>query len=193
MLAVHGLPGDSETRGDVLPRPAVGAGVVDLQLLELLGERTQRGDGSQPDVWVSAGSHVHDVRFPGHGRQHVLTRRFGQAVPRRPCGCTLDVVDVTLLFVDGCPNREVTEQRIRQVLRELALPEDTLALRVVETPEQAEQLSFPGSPTVLVDGQDPFADPAAPVGLSCRMYRSDAELAGAPSLAQLTEALSAAR
>jgi hypothetical protein len=48
-----------------------------------------------------------------------------------------------------------------------------------------------GSPTVLIDGEDPFADPDAPVGLACRVYPTADELAGAPSVAQLTAALRA--
>ena len=69
---------------------------------------------------------------------------------------------------------------------------DVLTLCRVETDEQAQQLSFRGSPTVLVNGQDPFADASAPVGLACRVYRTDGGLAGAPSVEELTAALRAA-
>ena len=62
--------------------------------------------------------------------------------------------------------------------------------RQVTTPEQAQSTGFRGSPTVLVDGRDPFADPDAPVGLSCRVYRTDAGLAGAPTVEQLFAVLS---
>ena len=46
-----------------------------------------------------------------------------------------------------------------------------------------------GSPTVLVDGVDPFGDDAGAVGLSCRLYRTDAGLVGAPTVDQLVSAL----
>jgi hypothetical protein len=62
--------------------------------------------------------------------------------------------------------------------------------RLVVTPEQAEAARFPGSPTVLVNGRDPFADPAAPVGLSCRVYGTADGLAGAPTVEQLLAVLS---
>ena len=39
-----------------------------------------------------------------------------------------------------------------------------VTLQAVPTAEEAEAVGFRGSPTVLVDGVDPFADPAAPVG-----------------------------
>jgi len=46
-----------------------------------------------------------------------------------------------------------------------------------------------GSPSVLVDGEDPFAEPGADVGLSCRLYRTPVGLAGAPTMAHLVEVL----
>jgi hypothetical protein len=107
-------------------------------------------------------------------------------------GRTLEAVDVTLLYLDGCPNWRMAEQRVRQALVDLGLPDDTLSLRRVETSEQAEELAFCGSPTILLNGADPFADLTAPVGFACRVYRTEAGLAGAPTLAPLTEALAAA-
>jgi hypothetical protein len=59
----------------------------------------------------------------------------------------------------------------------------------IETPEAAEQHGFRGSPTVLIDGVDPFADPEAPVGLSYRVYATETSFAGSPSLDQLRTAL----
>ena len=42
--------------------------------------------------------------------------------------------------------------------------------QLVRTPQEAQAVGFRGSPTALVDGIDPFADPVTPVGLSCRLY-----------------------
>ena len=61
--------------------------------------------------------------------------------------------------------------------------------QLVTTAEQAEAVGFRGSPTVLVNGRDPFADPTAPTGLSCRVYSTEAGLAGAPTVEQLLAAL----
>ena len=36
-------------------------------------------------------------------------------------------------------------------------------------PEDSEASQFRGSPTVVVDVLDPFADPSSPVGLACRL------------------------
>ena len=42
---------------------------------------------------------------------------------------------------------------------------------------------------MLVDGRDPFADPDAPVGLACRLYRTEEGLAGSPTVEQLLAVL----
>ena len=98
-------------------------------------------------------------------------------------------MDVTLLFFDGCPNWRQTEEVVHQALREVDRPEQRVTLRRVETPEEAKRLSFHGSPTVLVDGADPFADPSTPVGHMCRVYRTDDGFAGSPTLERMTAAL----
>jgi hypothetical protein len=93
---------------------------------------------------------------------------------------------VTLRYFDGCPNWEVTDRRLRSLEHELGF---TLAYEQVESPEEAERLEFAGSPTVLVDGADPFATGDEPTGLACRMYATPDGPQGSPSLAQLRDAL----
>jgi hypothetical protein len=95
-------------------------------------------------------------------------------------------VQVTLLHFDGCPNWETTFRQLETLSAEL---EFDLERRQVDTPADAERLTFRGSPTVLVDGRDPFATGDEPVGLSCRVYITDAGLVGAPTEQQLREAL----
>ena len=96
---------------------------------------------------------------------------------------------MALLYFDGCPNWKTTESLLLDVMGELGLAVGGLVLRRVETPEEAAGLSFHGSPTVLVDGVDPFADPNAAIGLACRLYPTETGLAGSPSRQQLTEVL----
>jgi hypothetical protein len=78
--------------------------------------------------------------------------------------------------------------RLREALRAEGLANIEPILERVATPEDAERLRFVGSPTVLVDGHDPFADGGA-FGLSCRVYPTLDGLAGAPTVEQLREAL----
>ncbi len=94
-------------------------------------------------------------------------------------------MNVTLQYLDECPNWKLVEQRLHAVLG----PDSTIQYRLVESQEDAEQLGFTGSPTVLVDGVDPFANPGAPVGLACRVYLTAAGREGAPSIEQLREAM----
>ena len=95
---------------------------------------------------------------------------------------------VELLWFAGCPSWQLAEGRLREALS-LAQLDAELVLVEVRTPEEAERLGFPGSPTVLVDGRDPFADEVAPAGLACRLFRTPDGLRGAPTVEQLVEVL----
>lgn len=93
----------------------------------------------------------------------------------------------TVLSVPGCPNVEVLVGRLREVL---ARPQEDEVDVVVVDDEQARALGMHGSPTLLVDGVDPFALPATPPSVSCRLYRNDdGTVGGAPSVAALRAAL----
>lgn len=95
---------------------------------------------------------------------------------------------VELLWFPGCPNWQETDRRLREALA-LAGADTEIRLIEVSTPDDAERLRFRGSPTVLVDGTDPFADDHAPVGLSCRVFRTPDGLRGAPTVDQLVSIL----
>lgn len=97
-------------------------------------------------------------------------------------------MDVELLWFAGCPNWQETEDRLRHALA-LAGSDADVVLVEVTTAQDAERLRFRGSPTVLVDGRDPFADEAAPVGLSCRVFMTPDGLRGAPTVDQLVAVL----
>lgn len=97
---------------------------------------------------------------------------------------------VELLYFDGCPSWQVTDQRLHEALALAGRGGVTVDRRRVETVEQAEALGFIGSPSICIDGRDPFATGDEHVGLSCRMYRTPAGLRGAPEVDQLIEVLS---
>lgn len=96
-------------------------------------------------------------------------------------------MDVTLLYFDDCPNWLDADAHLR------ALQDEVSDLRVtrhiVDTREEAERTRFRGSPSILVDGVDPFADADDPVGLSCRVYQTPDGPAGSPTIDQLREVL----
>jgi hypothetical protein len=98
-------------------------------------------------------------------------------------------MEVELLYFDGCPHWEAMDSELRSLAGEVGFE---VTARVVSSPEEAEQTGFRGSPTVLVDGRDPFAHGDKPVGLSCRIYQTPEGPAGSPTIEQLQAALGAA-
>lgn len=97
-------------------------------------------------------------------------------------------MDIEIRHVDDCPNWRETENRVRRLTAELGI-DAAITVRRIDTTDEADRLGFQGSPTVLVDGVDPFALPAAPPALACRIYRTEDGLAGLPSEQQLRSAL----
>lgn len=93
---------------------------------------------------------------------------------------------VTVLYFEGCPNWRTADTRLRALANELGF---TVDRRVVDTPEEAQRVGFRGSPTILVEGRDPFASGDEPVGLSCRVYDTPDGPAGAPTVAQFRDVL----
>lgn len=79
-----------------------------------------------------------------------------------------------VLHVPDCPNLLPLLERLAQVTD---LPINT---RMIESPADAERFGMAGSPSLLIDGQNPFAMGAAP-SLACRL--------SVPSTKQLREAI----
>ncbi|MFJ3658355.1 organomercurial lyase [Streptomyces nigra] len=98
---------------------------------------------------------------------------------------------ITVLTVPDCPNAPVIQERIARALD--GRRADVELVEVADE-EQAARLGMTGSPTVLVDGADPFAMPGAQPSLSCRLYRGeDGTVDGAPDITELRNALRAAQ
>lgn len=63
-----------------------------------------------------------------------------------------------ILQVPDCPNVQLLEQRIEHVLAEESIDWE-LRHVIVDDPRSARLAGMTGSPTLLVDGRDPFAEP----------------------------------
>lgn len=96
-------------------------------------------------------------------------------------------MDVVLQYFDDCPNWKRTATHLDALAAEV--PGLVVSLQRVETTEEAERLNFRGSPSILVDGVDPFAPDDAPAGLACRVYPTPHGPAGSPTLEQLRTAI----
>ncbi|MFI1421082.1 hypothetical protein ACH4VX_24530 [Streptomyces sp. NPDC020731] len=75
------------------------------------------------------------------------------------------------------------------MLDDLGLHDTAFTTRTIADQAEAERLGFTGSPTILVDGQDPFTEPDHAAGLTCRVYRIPDGLAGLPATDQLRQVL----
>jgi hypothetical protein len=113
---------------------------------------------------------------------------------RRDGGCDVPghgeamMMDLVVLATPDCPNAPVLEQRLAEALA----GRPGLTVRHVEITglAAAARHGMHGSPTLLVDGADPFAQPGTGPALACRLYRGDdGQPVRVPSVAALRRAL----
>ncbi|MGQ0837303.1 hypothetical protein [Actinokineospora sp.] len=88
---------------------------------------------------------------------------------------------IELLVVPDCPHETPAALLLRRALDDEGLAATGFATVVVTSDEQAVELGFPGSPTIRIDGVDPF-EACLPPGLTCRVYRTPAGLPDLPAL-----------
>jgi hypothetical protein len=101
-------------------------------------------------------------------------------------------MELTLLTVPDCPNASTFGERLAAALADH--PDVTVTRREIADEPAAVEAGMHGSPTLLINGTDPFALPGQAASLSCRIYRDDAGRTGpAPSVEALRGAIAAAR
>lgn len=101
-------------------------------------------------------------------------------------------MELTLLAVPGCPGVAEFAEMLASVLA--GRPDVMLHRREISCEVAAAEAGMHGSPTLLINGSDPFAVPASEPGLFCRLYPRAAGHPGrVPSAEALRQALAAAR
>lgn len=96
---------------------------------------------------------------------------------------------IELLYVPGCPNHEPALDKLREGMRSECV--DVTVREIAVTNEtMARSLSFPGSPTIRIDGRDIEPSDESAVGLACRLYSNGT---GVPSSEILKRAISGAK
>ncbi|TDO44719.1 alkylmercury lyase-like protein [Kribbella sp. VKM Ac-2527] len=92
-----------------------------------------------------------------------------------------------VLHIPDCPN-------LPPLLERLAAATDLpITTRVIDSDNAATEFGMAGSPTLLINGVDPFAADDGDCGVACRLYRDqDGRIVPAPSIEQLRKAITAA-
>jgi len=93
-----------------------------------------------------------------------------------------------VLYFDDCPNWKIAAERLDDIASCRGL---MVERRLVASPEEADAARFRGSPTLLVDGEDPFASADEPFGLACRVYQTPDGPAGSPTIEQFEAVIDA--
>jgi hypothetical protein len=92
-----------------------------------------------------------------------------------------------VLSVPGCPSVPLLEQRLAEAL---AGRSAVMVQRVIASADEAALCGMCGSPTLLVNGRDPFAVPGTVPALACRRYQGKGgRLEGVPTVDALRRAL----
>lgn len=84
-------------------------------------------------------------------------------------GSIVGTMRVELLVTPDCPNAQETEQLVRSTVDRL-VPDAEIIRTVVRSLAEAEEVAFPGSPTVRIDGEDLEGPDVGPPAYACRRY-----------------------
>lgn len=82
-------------------------------------------------------------------------------------------------YFSGCPHSEQTLENLRTLVKSGFIKEDEIKVVEVSSPDQAKELSFQGSPTILCDGLDIYSlERPRGFSFSCRVYNLDGTQTG---------------
>ncbi len=95
---------------------------------------------------------------------------------------------ITIKHTPDCPHVERALERVALALRDSDI-DATTGLEVVLDIDAAMRTGFQGSPTILIDGEDPFGQPGTGAAFACRLYATPEGTDTAPSVGQLLDAL----
>jgi hypothetical protein len=102
---------------------------------------------------------------------------------------TVASTNIEVLTVPDCPHRAEAVARLRVAVAVARAEGAVVSERVIVSHAQAAAAGMNGSPPILIDGVDRFAAEPAEPSLSCRLYPSEAGIAGTPTVDALVNAL----
>jgi hypothetical protein len=97
-------------------------------------------------------------------------------------------VEIELLVVPDCPHEAAAADLITSAVADTGV-HATVTRACITSQDQARLRGFVGSPTILLNGSDPFADPTASAAMACRLYPTPDGRRGVPTLRDLRQAL----
>lgn len=102
------------------------------------------------------------------------------------------LVELTVLAVPDCPNAPVLKERLAAATA--GRSDVSVLKRLIRDTDEAARLGMRGSPTLLVNGTDPFPAGGDAPGISCRVYRDEhGHPVAVPSVAALTRVIEEVR
>ena len=88
---------------------------------------------------------------------------------------------VEILYFEGCPNHDLADRRVREVLEEMGIQAKIVYVNVKDE-NTVQEVRFPGSPTVRVNGEDVAPGKhGEPFSMRCRLYPTESGFDGAPN------------
>lgn len=70
---------------------------------------------------------------------------------------------IVVQFFEGCPHWRLATERVGEAVRQIGRDHQPVELQRIETHDEAAEVGFGCSPTILIASVDPFRDEAAPV------------------------------
>jgi len=103
-------------------------------------------------------------------------------------------MEAEILYIAGCPNHRAAVERLQAVLKEEGVRVEVIEVEVRDA-AASSGLSFPGSPTIRINGQDiePPVEAGGGAGLCCRTYMEGGVRQGAPPMDLLCAAVRRAK
>ncbi len=98
------------------------------------------------------------------------------------------VMQISLLYFEGCPSWETALQNVKKVIEMDKIPAEIRLIKI-ETPEQAQQERFLGSPSFHLNEVDLWPEERDHYSLSCRVYQTPEGYKGSPTIEMLRERL----
>ena len=97
-------------------------------------------------------------------------------------------IEIRLRVIDGCLVADQALTNIYRAAEELGL-QAIVWVHIVRSQEEAEEMGFPGSPTIMVKWKDVNPDSAGESCYGSRLYMQDGYIIGMPTMEMLKGAL----